>query len=45
MTCAEQIILSNELLLDAENTYWEWVKNYEIYKLQKSAVEINRKRL
>jgi hypothetical protein len=26
MTRAEQIILSNELLLDAENTYWEWVK-------------------
>ncbi|PZP38685.1 MAG: hypothetical protein DI598_20485 [Pseudopedobacter saltans] len=31
--------------MDAENTYWDWVKNYEIYKLQKSAVEINRKRL
>jgi outer membrane protein TolC len=45
MTEAEQTVLTNELLLDAENTYWEWVKNYEIYKLQKSAVEINRKRL
>ena len=45
MTEAEQIVLTNELLLDAENTYWDWVKNYEIYKLQKSAVEINRKRL
>lgn len=45
MTEAEQIILTNELLLDAENTFWEWVKNYEIYKLQKSAVEINRNRL
>lgn len=45
MTEAEQIILTNELLLNAENTYWDWVKNYEIYKLQKSAVEINRKRL
>ncbi|TDX84074.1 TolC family protein [Epilithonimonas xixisoli] len=45
MTEAEQIVLTNELLLDAENTFWEWVKNYEIYKLQKSAVEINRKRL
>ena len=45
MTEAEQIVLTNELLLDAENTYWDWVKNYEIYKLQKSAGEINRKRL
>ncbi|WP_028122341.1 TolC family protein [Epilithonimonas tenax] len=45
MTQAEQTVLSNELLLDAENTFWEWVKNYEIYKLQKSAVKINRKRL
>ena len=45
MTEAEQIVLTNELLMDAENTFWEWVKNYEIYKLQKSAVEINRKRL
>lgn len=45
MTQAEQTVLTNELLLDAENTFWEWVKNYEIYRLQKSAVEINRKRL
>ena len=45
MTEAEQTVLTNELLLDAENTFWEWVKNYEIYKLQKSAVQINRKRL
>lgn len=45
MTEAEQTVLTNELLLDAENTFWEWVKNYEIYRLQKSAVQINRKRL
>lgn len=45
MTEAEQTVLTNELLLDAENTFWEWVKNYEIYKLQKSAVQINKKRL
>ncbi|MNK46010.1 Outer membrane efflux protein [compost metagenome] len=45
MTEAEQIVLTNELLLDAENTFWDWVKNYEIYKLQKSAVEINKERL
>jgi outer membrane protein TolC len=45
MTEAEQTVLTNELLLDAENTFWEWVKNYEIYKLQRSAVEINKERL
>jgi len=45
MTEAEQTVLTNELLLDAENTFWEWVKNFEIYKLQRSAVEINRERL
>lgn len=44
MTRAEQIILSNELLLEAENTYWEWVKNYEVLKLQKKNVELNKKR-
>ena len=44
MTRAEQIIISNELLLDAENTYWEWVKNYEVLKLQKKNVELNKKR-
>ncbi len=45
MTEAEQSILTNELLLDAENTYWEWVQNFEIYRLQTKAVEINRNRL
>ncbi len=45
MTEAEQLVLTNELMMEAENTYWEWVKNYEIYKLQKAAVDINRKRL
>lgn len=45
MTEAEQIVLTNDLLLDAENTYWEWVQNYEIYKLKSEIVDINRKRL
>jgi outer membrane protein TolC len=45
MTEAEQTVLTNELLLEAENTYWEWVKNFEIYELQKNAVAINRERL
>lgn len=45
MTEAEQIVLTNDLLLEAENTFWEWVQNYEVYKLQKKAVQINLKRL
>lgn len=45
MTEAEQQLLTNDLLLEADNTYWEWVKNYEIYLLQKEAVKINLLRL
>ncbi|UFH31190.1 TolC family protein [Chryseobacterium sp. C-71] len=45
MTEAEQTVLTNELLLEAENTYWEWVKNYEIYELQRKSVQINIDRL
>ena len=45
MTEAEQTVLTNELLLEAENTYWEWVKNFEIYELQRKSVQINIDRL
>ena len=45
MTEAEQAVLTNELLLEAENTYWEWVQNYEIYKLKSEIVENNKERL
>ncbi|WP_048506113.1 TolC family protein [Chryseobacterium angstadtii] len=45
MTEAEQAVLTNDLLLDAENTYWEWVQSFEIYRLQSKAVEINKARL
>lgn len=45
MTEAEQLVLTNDLFLEAENTYWEWVKSYEIYQLQRRAVQLNRDRL
>lgn len=45
MTEAEQNMLTNDLLLDAENTYWNWVKNYENYLLQSQAIAINKKRM
>ncbi|MFC3159311.1 TolC family protein [Chryseobacterium arachidis] len=45
MTEAEQAVLTNDLLLEAENTYWEWVQYYEIYKLKSKIVDINKDRL
>ncbi|RLJ80059.1 TolC family protein [Pedobacter alluvionis] len=45
MTAAEQQVLTNELFRDAENAYWQWVKCYELYLVQKRAVAINQNRL
>lgn len=45
MTEAEQTALTNDLLNNAENTYWEWVKNFEVYQLQRKAVQVNHDRL
>lgn len=45
MTEAEQELLTNELLLGADNAYWAWVKAYEYYQLQSRTVEVNRERL
>ncbi|MEJ5993133.1 TolC family protein [Pedobacter sp. Du54] len=45
MTEAEQTLLTNELMLEAENAYWEWVKTYEVLRLQSKAVKINQERL
>jgi len=45
MTDAEQNLLMNNLMLEAERVYWSWVKNFEVYKLQKQMVGINRERL
>lgn len=45
MTEAEQQVLTNQLMLDAENIYWEWVKQYEVYQLQVRTVAVNRSRL
>ena len=45
MTQAEQLLLTNDLMLDAENAYWNWVKTFEVYQLQSRAVRINQDRL
>jgi outer membrane protein TolC len=45
MTEAEQLLLTNDLMLAAENAYWDWVKTFEVYQLQSRAVKINQDRL
>lgn len=45
MTEAEQLLLTNDLMLAAENAYWNWVKTFEVYQLQSRAVRINQDRL
>lgn len=45
MTEAEQLLLTNDLMLEAENAYWEWVKAHEVFLLQNRAVKINQDRL
>ncbi len=45
MTEAEQRLLTNQLLLDADNAYWEWVKRYDTYELQRQTVSVNQQRL
>ncbi len=35
----------NNLLLDAMKSYWEWVKNYQVYNILNDAVLVNEKRL
>lgn len=35
----------NDLLLDAMNSYWNWVKQYQVYKIMTDAVSVNEKRM
>lgn len=44
MTATEQQLMTNQLLLDADNAYWNWVKHYDAFLLQKQALAINRQR-
>lgn len=44
MTQAEQRLLTNELLLNADNAYWNWVRLYENYLLQSQTVAVNEQR-
>ncbi len=42
---AERLLLINDLLNDAYESYWYWVKNYEVYKILNEAVTVNERRL
>lgn len=44
MTFYEQEMLKNEILLEANFSFWEWVKNYEILELNKKVLDLNKKR-
>lgn len=45
MAAVEQKAIINNLLLDAANAYWHWVKAWQIYKLAEDMVKVNEKRL
>ncbi len=41
---AEQQLALNDLLYEAIGAYWNWVRDYQVYKIVSNAVEINEKR-
>jgi outer membrane protein TolC len=42
---AEKRSVINDLLLDAMTAYWEWVEQYQYYKIISDAVAVNEKRI
>ncbi len=44
-SATEKRNILNDLLLDAMNTYWQWVQEYKIYEILDDAVTVNEKRL
>lgn len=45
LSLIEKRTVINDLMLDASIAYWEWVRNYELYRLASDAVQVNEKRL
>ncbi len=41
----ERNAILNDLVLDALNTYWEWVAQYQLYKIASGAVTVNEQRM
>ncbi len=44
-SAVEKRNILNNLLLDATKTYWEWVQQYQVYKIVSDAVIVNEKRV
>ncbi len=45
MSEVEQQSILNDLLLDALQTYWRWVQQYQVMEVVRNAVAVNEKRL
>jgi outer membrane protein TolC len=45
MALAEQKLEINNLLLNAVESYWQWVKSYQLYKIMTSNVAVNQQRV
>lgn len=41
----EQRNILNNLLLDAAKTYWNWVQQYQVYRILKNTVQVNEQRV
>ena len=44
-SAVEKRNMLNNLLLDAMNSYWNWVKQYQVYKILTEALIVNEKRV
>jgi len=38
---SERLNISNDLLFDAYDSYWEWVKEYQLYQILSDVVKVN----
>lgn len=45
MSVVEKRTVINDLLLEAANAYWNWVRDYEVLQAVKNAVLVNEKRM
>lgn len=41
----EKRVLLNDLLMDAADSYWQWVQSYLVYKAYNTVIELNNKRV
>ncbi len=41
----ERRMMLNDLLMEATDTYWQWVQSYFIYQTYNSVIEVNKKRV